>query len=100
MSPFSRKKVYGGEHRNKNIEFFRASRMDEYLRIMSIYQTCEYKKVSFLTRIIHQPQKSTTESALDVRIPPAQSPHRIIRLLKQAHQVALALHQSGELLDL
>jgi hypothetical protein len=35
-------------HRNKNIDFFRASRMDEYLRIMSIYQTCEYKKVSFL----------------------------------------------------
>jgi uncharacterized protein YprB with RNaseH-like and TPR domain len=35
-------------HRNKNIDFFRASRMDEYLRIMSIYQTCEYKKVSLL----------------------------------------------------
>jgi predicted RecB family nuclease len=35
-------------HRNKNIDFFRASRMDEYLRIMSIYQTCEYKKLSFL----------------------------------------------------
>jgi predicted RecB family nuclease len=35
-------------HRNKNIEFFRASRMDEYLRIMSIYQTCQYKEVSFL----------------------------------------------------
>src|SRR5262249_8342257 len=31
-----------------NIEFFRASRMDEYLRIMSIYQTCQYKEVSFL----------------------------------------------------
>ena len=35
-------------HRNKNIDFFRASRMDDYLRIMSIYQTCEYKKVSLL----------------------------------------------------
>jgi Transposase IS66 family len=35
-------------HRNKNIDFFRASRIEEYLRIMSIYQTCEYKKVSFL----------------------------------------------------
>jgi hypothetical protein len=35
-------------HRNKNIDFFRASRIDEYLRIMSIYQTCEYKEVSFL----------------------------------------------------
>jgi len=33
---------------SKNIDFFRASRMDEYLHIMSIYQTCEYKKVSFL----------------------------------------------------
>ena len=35
-------------HRNKNIDFFRASRMEEYLRIMSIYQTCQYKEVSFL----------------------------------------------------
>jgi predicted RecB family nuclease len=35
-------------HRNKNIDFFRASRIEEYLRIMSIYQTCEYKGMSFL----------------------------------------------------
>jgi len=35
-------------HRNKNIDFFRASRIEEYLRIMSIYQTCQYKEVSFL----------------------------------------------------
>ncbi len=35
-------------HRNKNIDFFRASRMDDYLRIMSLYQTCEYKGISFL----------------------------------------------------
>src|SRR5712692_8086616 len=31
-------------HRNKNIDFFRASRIEEYLRIMSIYQTCQYKR--------------------------------------------------------
>jgi len=53
---------------------------------------------SFLTRIIHQPQKSTTESACDVRITPAQLHHRISRLLKQAQQVGLALHQSADLL--
>ena len=35
-------------HRNKNIKFFRESRMDDYLRIISIYQTCEYKRISFL----------------------------------------------------
>ena len=51
----------------------------------------------FLSRIIHQPQKSTKESAFDVRITPEQSHYRIIRLLKQAHQVVLALHQSVEL---
>jgi hypothetical protein len=45
-----------------------------------------------------QPQKSTTESACDVRITPAQSHHRISWLLKQAHQVVLALHQSAALL--
>ena len=35
-------------HRNKNIKYFRESRMDDYLRIMSLYQTCEYKRISFL----------------------------------------------------
>lgn len=35
-------------HRNKNIKFLRESRMDDYLRIMSLYQTCEYKRISFL----------------------------------------------------
>jgi len=35
-------------HRNKNINYFRSTRIDEYLRIMSIYQTCEYKEISFL----------------------------------------------------
>ena len=39
-------------HCNKNIDFFRASRIEEYLHIMSIYQTCEYKKVSFLKFLI------------------------------------------------
>jgi hypothetical protein len=31
-------------HRNQNIKFFRKSKIDEYLRIMSLYQTCQYKK--------------------------------------------------------
>ena len=35
-------------HKNKNLLFFRESRMDEYLKIMSIYQTCKYKGISFL----------------------------------------------------
>lgn len=35
-------------HKNKNLTFFRESRMDEYLKIMSIYQTCKYKGVSYL----------------------------------------------------
>jgi len=35
-------------HTNKNINAFRKSRIDEYLKIMSIYQSCEYKNISFL----------------------------------------------------
>ena len=35
-------------HKNKNLNFFRESRMEEYLKIMSIYQTCKYKGISFL----------------------------------------------------
>jgi hypothetical protein len=35
-------------HRNRNIEFLGRSRMDEHLRIMSLYQTCSYKEISFL----------------------------------------------------
>ena len=35
-------------HKNKNLNFFRESRMEEYLKLMSIYQTCHYKGISFL----------------------------------------------------
>jgi predicted RecB family nuclease len=35
-------------HKNKNLNFFRESRMEEYLLLMSIYQTCHYKGISFL----------------------------------------------------
>ncbi len=35
-------------HRNDNIKFFESSRIDEYLKIMSIYVTCHYKNISFL----------------------------------------------------
>jgi membrane protein DedA with SNARE-associated domain len=55
-----------------------------------------YVAFYFLTRIIHQPQKSTKESTFDVRTTPEQAHHRIIRLRNQAHLVVLALHQSVE----
>jgi predicted RecB family nuclease len=35
-------------HRNKNIKFFKESRMEDYLLIMSLYQTSEYKGFDFL----------------------------------------------------
>lgn len=35
-------------HQNKNLIYFRESRIEEYLKIMSIYQTCKYKGISFL----------------------------------------------------
>ncbi|HEY2580521.1 MAG TPA: TM0106 family RecB-like putative nuclease [Mucilaginibacter sp.] len=41
-------------HANKNINSFRKSRIDEYLKIMSIYQTCEYKNIGFLKFLISQ----------------------------------------------
>jgi predicted RecB family nuclease len=41
-------------HRNRNIKFFRESRIDDYLRIMSLYQTCQYKEISFLKFLLSQ----------------------------------------------
>ena len=41
-------------HRNSNVKFFRQSRIDEYLRIMSLYQTCQYKGISFLKFLLSQ----------------------------------------------
>lgn len=35
-------------HANKDINAFRETRIDNYLKIMSIYQTCEYRSISFL----------------------------------------------------
>jgi hypothetical protein len=35
-------------HANKDINSFRKTRIDDYLKIMSIYQTCEYRNLSFL----------------------------------------------------
>jgi hypothetical protein len=35
-------------HANKNLNAFRASRIDDYLKIFSIFQTCDYKEISFL----------------------------------------------------
>jgi len=39
-------------HQNKNVNCFRESRIEEYLKIMSIYQTCRYKGISFLKFIL------------------------------------------------
>jgi len=41
-------------HRNRNINFFETTRIDEYLKIMSIFQTCEYKEISFLKFLLSQ----------------------------------------------
>ena len=41
-------------HRNKNIKFFRSSRMEDYLKIMSLYQTCEFRGISFLQFMLSQ----------------------------------------------
>ncbi len=41
-------------HANKNINAFRESRIDDYLKIMSIYQTCEYKNISFFKFLLSQ----------------------------------------------
>lgn len=35
-------------HRNPNEKYFRATRIENYLKIMSLYQTCKFKDVSFL----------------------------------------------------
>ena len=35
-------------HTNKQIRLFSAARIDDYLKIMSIYQTCIYNNISFL----------------------------------------------------
>jgi len=41
-------------HRNRNIQYFRKSRLDDYLKIMSLYQTCKYKEISFLKFLLSQ----------------------------------------------
>ena len=41
-------------HQNKNVYCFRESRFEEYLKIMSIYQTCRYKGISFLKFILSE----------------------------------------------
>ena len=41
-------------HTNKDLNAFRKSRIDDYLKIMSIYQTCEYKNLSFLKFLLSE----------------------------------------------
>jgi hypothetical protein len=47
-------------HANKNINSFRESHIEEYLKIMSIYQTCEYKSINFLKFLLSK-EKSVNE---------------------------------------
>jgi hypothetical protein len=35
-------------HTNRKIKLFTSERMKDYLKIMSIYQTCVYNEVSFM----------------------------------------------------
>ena len=39
-------------HTNRQIKYFSAAQAAEYLKIMSIYQTCVYNNVSFLKFLI------------------------------------------------
>ncbi len=62
-------------HKNKNLTFFRESRMEEYLKIMSIYQTCKYKGISFLKFMLSK------ERDIDVYCEKFLKKRRIISLL-------------------
>lgn len=41
-------------HQNKNQMFFRKSRIDDYLVIMSVFITCKFKNISFLKFLVSQ----------------------------------------------
>jgi len=41
-------------HTNKDLNAFRKTRIDDYLKIMSIYQSCEYKNISFLKFLLSE----------------------------------------------
>jgi predicted RecB family nuclease len=43
-------------HSNRSINLFSPQRIDEYLKIMSIYQTCNYNNVSFLKFLLSREQ--------------------------------------------
>jgi len=62
-------------HKNKNLAFFRESRMEEYLKIMSIYQTCKYKGISFLKFLLSK------EKDIDVYSERFMRKRRIISML-------------------
>ncbi len=62
-------------HKNKNLTFFRESRMEEYLKIMSIYQTCKYKGISFLKFLLSK------EKDIDIYCEKFLRKRRIISML-------------------
>jgi hypothetical protein len=39
-------------HANKDLNGFRETRIDDYLKIMSIYQSCKFQKISFLKYLL------------------------------------------------
>lgn len=41
-------------HYNRSLTSFRSSTIPDYLKIMSLYQTCEFKKISFLKFLLSQ----------------------------------------------
>ena len=41
-------------HTNDNLKFCRTTRMEEYLTIMSLYQTCKYRGISFLSFLLSE----------------------------------------------
>ena len=46
-------------HANKDLNGFRETRIDDYLKIMSIYQSCKFQNISFLKYLL------STEATLD-----------------------------------
>jgi hypothetical protein len=49
-------------HANKDLNGFRETRIDDYLKIMSIYQTCKFQNISFLKYLL------STEATLEAYV--------------------------------
>jgi hypothetical protein len=49
-------------HANKDLNGFRETRIDDYLKIMSIYQSCKFQNISFLKYLL------STEATLEAYV--------------------------------